>query len=163
MKGTTRTRSIAACVATAAILACTAFAGSAQASSQQASCSSLGLLSPILGNPTCTTQPVITDLPSDVGHTFAYAAQSRARSLLLPAGVNIDFLINGVVAFNQIASCNTTASTCLATFQNSGAVVPLGWHTVQIRCTWTSKLAIIATTDCRQTLVTAPPTTPPAT
>jgi hypothetical protein len=156
--GTIRTRSIAACVATAAILACTAFAGSAQASSQQTSCSSLGLLAPILGNPTCTTAPIIADLPSDVGHTYAYAAQSKARSLLLPAGVRIDFYINGVLAFPNIAQCNNSSgSTCNATFQNSGPVVPLGWHTVQIKCTWTNRLAIIATTDCKQTLLTAPP------
>jgi hypothetical protein len=149
---------VAAGVATIAAFAL--MAGPAQASSQQTSCSSLGLLSPLLGNPTCTTAPIFVDLASDVGHIYAYGAQSRAASLLLPAGVKIDFYVNGALAFPNLATCGVTASTCYATFQNSGLVVPLGWHTVQIRCTWTNKLAIIATTDCKQTLLTKPP--PPA-
>jgi len=160
MKRITSTRGIAACVAGAAIAACTLFAASAQASSQSTSCSSTGLLVPILGTPSCTTGPIYVDLASDAGHTYAYAAQSTARSLLLPAGTRVEFLVNG---FNigPIASCHTTSSTCTATFQNSGLVVPLGWHEVRIKCTWTSGLAIIALKDCKQTLITAAPTTEP--
>ena len=141
-------------VATIAALAL--FSGSAQAVTLSSSCSSTGLLTPILGNPTCTTAPMFIDLTTVEGHSYVYTAQGRARSLLLPAGVKVDFIVNGVVT-GELTRCETSASQCYAVFTKSEAIVPPGWLNVQARCTWTNRLAVLSAADCKQTLVTTPP------
>ena len=130
--------------------------GTAQADdTQSVACNANGLLPPLLPSPSCTTAPIDPNIGAP-GSDFTYTATSTARSLLLPAGVKIDFLINGV-NIGSIASCNTNAATCTATFTRSGTAVPLGWNTVQARCTMDDKLAVTASTDCRQTLVLTDP------
>lgn len=136
--------------AVATVAAFTMAAGTAQADTQSTACSANGLLPPVLPSPSCTTAPINATIVPD-GADFTYTATATARSLLLPAGVKIEMIINGT-NIGQITACNSNSSTCTATFTRSGTNVPLGWHDIRIRCTWTDKLAVTASSDCRQTL-----------
>ena len=154
-KGKSRTLGIGVAMVAAFAL----MAGPAQADdTQTTACNANGLLPPLLPNPSCTTGPINADpLPeAPAGSDFTYTATAKASSLLLPAGVKIEFILNGV-NIGSIASCNTNASTCTATFTRSGTSVPSGWNDVRARCTWTNKLAVTASTDCLQTLVRTAP------